>query len=892
MPGLLEIEETDEELPLLALFGNNGLILNSIIRDFANKFRVVVVSDKKPDFSSTTKIYFLEAKNASLLPKLQEKFDYSVALIDESSRDENLSYFMAKCVADKSRILIIADAFSLEKNISHLKTYKDIPRVFFAITGELISWNGFFGPHETSKIIENAIANRAIPLSGNETHPVYVTMEDNFFAGISRLLFGNIKSDVCHLLYYEHPQTVLETAHLIGRVDPDIKISFSASHTAHEIVTRDKIKEHVRNSLGMDISYMAPQGGFEKEYASLLERREELLENHNDKKNGTKKRVRRFPKKYISFVFTNLFFGLFLFLFVNFLFFGLCLLFLNNSIRDLKNNDFRSGFQNARTADIFLKIVHPFAGISLDALGPVDKNGTIEKKYLLLQRFINLAKIAGDSSNVFSKKGVELKTLESSVSNISYLFQEGQRLILETNNKELQEKLKPTYSKLLSFSSVLPFVLGFDESRNYLLLFQNDEELRPTGGFIGSVGDLTIKKARVESLAIQDVYELDGQLKNHVEPPFIVRRYLQPHLYLRDSNFFLNYQETASTSAFIYNLESGKRPDGVIAIDLRVLKEILKLSGPIKLPNYNIVVTQDNVSSFIQNTIKDNFFPGSTQKKDVLNSLFNQLVLKLASDSKFYISLLQKLPDLLEQKDILVSYSNNSVQKIFSANNYGGEFSYKPSTDAKKISDFLYINEANIGVNKVNADVSRKVSYEAMLEQGRVVSKARLSLMNNSKTDEYKVYLKFVVPAGSVLSQILVNNVKQNTTPAIIDFKVYEAKNFKKPDGLELEQYTSGSLTYFAFIATAKIGKNTEIGIDYINGAGKTLSTIADYVLTYVKQPGTSPYELLTTLDYPEGYLPIDTKADSYGKNFLESKVVVDHDFQTNVEIQKSSVQK
>ena len=894
MPKLLDIEEGDKELPLLAIFGENEPILQLLVDEFASKFRLIILSQKKPSFlEKDHKIYFLDFKSLALLPKLQETLDYALILLSDNSAKDQVEPLMAKVIIDKAKALFLVDVDVVNENLTLLKEYRDYQFSFFGILGEVISQKKLEGKGDLSKIIENAIAKGEIHLSGNEAFPVYGIMSNDFLIGVARLLFGNVSNEKCYFLFYNHPHTILETTHLIGRVDSEIKISFSETHKPPTVISRQNIEDIVKQTLRVDCSYIDTFfAGFEKGYLFLLEHRDILLQKTYSSNSGKKKSKIPVKKSHLSFVFSSLFFGGFIFIFMNTLFLGLCLLFFKNSIDSLKKNDFNRVTQNAHMSEMFLSFIKPSAALLFDALTLVDKNGVVEEKYFLLGRSIGLSSLAGDASAVFRERGIDLKTLNTTLANLSYLYQEGQRLIMETNNKTLREQLKPTYSKLLSFSSVLPYILGFDEERNYLLLFQNDEELRPTGGFIGSIGDLTIKKAKVENLVIQDVYELDGQLKNHVEPPFIVRRYLQPHLYLRDSNFYLNYQETASTAAFIYNLESGKQPNGVIAIDLRVLKEILKISGPVRLANYNITVTSDNVSDFIQSTIKDNFFPGSTQKKDVLNSVFNQLTLKLSTDPKFYLSIAKLLPDLLEQKDILISYSNNSIQKIFSANNYAGEYSFKPSPEPKTITDFLYINEANIGVNKVNSKISRKVAYEAMLEQGRVVSKARLLLTNTGKTDDYKVYVKFAVPSGSSLTQVLINNVKQNTTPAITDFKVYEAKNFKPLVGLETEQYTNGNLTYFAFIATAKLGQTTSIGIDYVNGAGKQLSTIANYSLTYIKQPGTLPYEVTTTFDYPEGYIPVDTQADSYGKNFLEEKNTIIHDFVTKLELQKATVQK
>lgn len=891
MSTLLEIEEESKDLPLLLLYSENEAILEILLDEFSSKFRIILIAKTGINKElQKENIFLIDKKNIALLPKLKEKIDYALILTKGEITQQDAIPLLEKLGFDKAKTLIVSDVFYFQNTLDFLASCQRLSNVLFCSVGEVLDRKSFDTRYDLSKIIENVIANGEITLTGNEIFPVYGNFKDDFLLGIFRLLFGNFKSDLFYFLFYEHPQTILETTHSIGHVDHDIKISFSDSAKPAPHLTRADISNLVKQRLSLTVSYVPiAYEGFEKGYAILLEHKEELIVQN--KKPLKKRKKAGALGKYASFISISLFGGSFLFLFVNLLCLGIAFIFLKNALANASSDNLREASKNAIVARSFLDVTKPSVSLGLEALSVTGKGKGIERQYLLLGRVVNLLQLTGSTNDLFAKNSPDSNKLSSILSNLSYIYQEGQLLASETNNADLKKKLKPSYSKMLSFTSVLPYITGYLGERNYLLLFQNNDELRPTGGFIGSIGDLTVKKGRVENLSIQDVYELDGQLRNHVEPPFIVRRYLQPHLYLRDSNFSLNFQEAASKSAFLYNLESGKRPDGVIAINLAVLKEILKVSGPVALPQYNVTVNSENVSDFIQSTIKNNFFPGSTQKKDILNSVLNQLVLKATSDQRFDFALLRLLPDLLEQKNIMFSFNSPSIQNVFSANKFAGEVNIPGSSDPKDISDFLYINEANIGANKANASVIRKVNYEAMIEQGRVVSKAKLSLTNKGKED-YKVYLQYAVPKGSSLIQLLINNVKQNLTAAVTDFKVYEAKNFKAPEGIETEQYINNNTTIIAFVITAKLGQTTDVEIDYQNGSGKNLSTVARYLLTYIKQPGTDPYDLTTTLDYPEGYIPVNTKADSYGKNFLEETKKIEGDTLTTLELQKASVQK
>ena len=890
MSNLLDTQIAESNLPILCVFGGPEFLVKQFVEEHSKKFRIVIVASKKPDFlDEKPEAYFISYQNSTLLPKLHESLHYVVLFLSETSKKYTLP-LLEKVKTDRSHVLVMSPVESSESFAIDLKDFMDIIHIRIAFYGEILD-SAY--PQEQgllSKIIENAILKGEIRLNGNETFPVFGQSLQDLMEGISRLLFGNFRNSYIYYLFYKHPETLLESAHLIGRVEPEVKIHFSDSSTAYTGVSRKTLLK-IGEKLGFSESYLYEGNShFEELVQNFFSKKTEVFENFANRGKRKKKKQKRGGRisRFVGYSLASIFFGTFLFLFVNLMLLGVSLLLLRNSIDNLKVGNFEGVARETRIANAMLSAIKPTAELSFDLINILDSQRNIQKMFGVALRASELSEIVGGTISTLTKTpSINESSLQSTVSNFAYAFQEGQRIALDTNNSDLSHQLKSAYSKLLSFSEVLPAILGYSEPKNYLLLFQNDEELRPNGGFIGSIGDMVVSEGKVAQLSIQDVYELDGQLRNHIEPPYVVRRYLQPHLYLRDSNFPLNFQETASSAAFIYNLETTKRPDAVIAIDLEVLRQIMKITGPIELRNYNVTVTSDTVSQFIQSTIKENFFPGSTQKKDVLNALLTELTQRSTSDPSFYGALIKLLPELLENKNIQVSFSDTSVQKLFSANGYAGEHLDRRAIDPRKIQDYLYINEANIGVNKANAHISREVYYRAMVGQGKLTSRATLTLTNVSPQDSYKTFVRFTVPKGSILRQVLINDVKQTITPAITDFQIYEASNFSPPEGLEVEQSQKDNLTTFAFIVDAKRGEKTKIEIEYDNGAVKALQTIATYSLLYIKQPGTKPYNITASIDYPEGYTPVDTSADSYGKNFLEETKKISKDYILEIELQR-----
>ncbi|KKS00628.1 MAG: hypothetical protein UU52_C0029G0003 [Candidatus Levybacteria bacterium GW2011_GWB1_41_21] len=320
------------------------------------------------------------------------------------------------------------------------------------------------------------------------------------------------------------------------------------------------------------------------------------------------------------------------------------------------------------------------------------------------------------------------------------------------------KSLEPLLEMLVSTSEVLPDLLGFEDEKTYLLLFQNNMELRPGGGFIGSYGILKMKKGRVEDFKINDVYSADGQLKAHVEPPYPIRRYLpSANWYMRDSNFDPDFPTSARSAAYLLNLETGVRVDGVIAVDVSFVKEVLKSIGTVEVSDYKQKVSANNFYTLTQKHAEENFFPGSTQKKDFLSSLYKSIQLSLSGKkNKSYFSLSQA-----------VSIDNRV--------NESGVY-----------NDYVAINEANLGVNKANFSVKRRVYHDVLIDDGDAVAASLEIIYDNDGKSDYKNYLRAIVPFGAVLKDIKLDGKRQEISPAVTNPGIYEKSGFIPPQGLEV----------------------------------------------------------------------------------------------------------
>ncbi|TSC53918.1 MAG: hypothetical protein LiPW31_289, partial [Microgenomates group bacterium LiPW_31] len=188
---------------------------------------------------------------------------------------------------------------------------------------------------------------------------------------------------------------------------------------------------------------------------------------------------------------------------------------------------------------------------------------------------------------------------------------------------------------------LIPDLIGLNKRQVYLILFQNNMELRPTGGFIGSFALLTLDQGRLVDFEVQDVYWADGQLKGHIEPPPALKKYLgEAGWYLRDSNWDPDFPTSAARADWFLEKETGRTVDGVVGINLEVAKNILEAIGETELSDFKEKINSKNLFERAEYHSETNFFPGSTQKQDFLGSLTRALFEKIKNvDQKTWLKL-------------------------------------------------------------------------------------------------------------------------------------------------------------------------------------------------------------------------------------------------------------
>ncbi|KKU45930.1 MAG: hypothetical protein UX62_C0024G0005 [Microgenomates group bacterium GW2011_GWA2_46_7] len=328
-------------------------------------------------------------------------------------------------------------------------------------------------------------------------------------------------------------------------------------------------------------------------------------------------------------------------------------------------------------------------------------------------------------------------------------------------NTEIVESI-PLYEELRFLREDWRYLGGYEQPISYLILLQNDTEMRANGGFFGSYAVALINQAKLE-LRFEDIYSPDGQLSGYVEPPKPIQTaFLKGGYYLRDSDWDPDFTQSARTIRWFLSKGGEINPDVMITISLSTIKKILEITGPIPIPDYDLALSSGNVYQKLQAKVETDFFPGSTQKKDILTGVGQSLMAHLEQlPLKRKLAVARILLRELQNQNILLNTNNGSLQNKFEKKNWAGGLT-RPRCSGGELScnlDTFMTIEANMGANKANCCTARRTTHQIKEQGDSIVHQVELTYTNASEEENPKLpdffggnyiqYIRFYLPKNS-----------------------------------------------------------------------------------------------------------------------------------------------
>ncbi len=454
---------------------------------------------------------------------------------------------------------------------------------------------------------------------------------------------------------------------------------------------------------------------------------------------------------------------------------------------------------------------------------------------------------SGESGDFFDKAQVELSAGSSKLSKAALALNDKSLVgmfpdLIRVRLEDLSLSLN-SYSSLVEQAKIasflMPQITGVGGRKVYLILFQNNMELRPAGGFIGSYARLEFENGKIKNIKVDDIYNLDGNLKEHIEPPPEIKQDLgQKDWLLRDSNFEPDFPTSARQAEFFYNKEASERVHGVVAMDLTAAAKLIDAVGGLNLPDYNENVTKDNL---FKNAIKHSeidFFPGSSSKRNYLYSLQSALFNKIFfTSNQNWPKVVSSIAEALNEKHMLIYFQDPQVFSYVASQNWAGILPRESEQREGETNDLLAVVEANLGANKSNYYLERNLSLNTVIgKENEIIHNLEITYKNNSPSNAfpagtYKNRLRIYLPAGTKLNRATLNGIDYTG---------------------ELNPLGDYGRTYYSLLV--EVSPKQQVVLDFDYTLLKSLSFkdgLSKYRLDIIKQAGTGEDPFEWTLTYP-----------------------------------------
>lgn len=261
---------------------------------------------------------------------------------------------------------------------------------------------------------------------------------------------------------------------------------------------------------------------------------------------------------------------------------------------------------------------------------------------------------------------------------------------------------------------VLPSLLGEPTTKKYMVIFQNDKELRPTGGFITAYAIFSLQHGVIHVDTSNDIYTLDATIPNKPVAPRPILQYLPlvPQWNLRDSNLSPDFPTSITEFMSMYKKSPDYEPvDGIIAIDTHILIDSMKVLGDMTVDGQTFSTKNDPICNCPQAIYALEAASDKpvgyvrTNRKGIIGDLMYAIMQKAFSSSPklYWGPLFQVMISDVNQKHILFDLANSDAQQGIEALNAAGQI--LPFT-----GDYLAINDTNFGGAKSNLFLTESVS--------------------------------------------------------------------------------------------------------------------------------------------------------------------------------------
>ena len=397
------------------------------------------------------------------------------------------------------------------------------------------------------------------------------------------------------------------------------------------------------------------------------------------------------------------------------------------------------------------KVVLPFAdaaGLKVSADQEVPEQEGLREAF---QSWISIMpEVAGQMDGVIekvSKIGEELETIDTDKYPESFRgtpIRENIVFIKDTLSRadDYAPDLKQAFT-------IIPRILAVGTPvKRYMIIMQNDKEIRPTGGFMTNYATFKIANGLLDSdFTSKDMYSVDLTLDlidatyDFPDPPAAYSKYLLvERWYARDMNYSPDFVTSMDQFLRFYNMAGRIDPvevkpvDGIFAIDTQVISELLDVTGPVTVNG--VTYTKDNVVLELER-IASLALKEQAGRKRVLGYLMKAMLTNVfESDKNLWPKMIDKAVSLAARKHVQVYVFDPEAQALIDKYDMGGRIKQETK------GDYSMVVSTNLGGDKTNWFVKKSVNNKLEKSGDKWLRTVNIVYKYENPDGEYAPFVK------------------------------------------------------------------------------------------------------------------------------------------------------
>ncbi|MDQ7814485.1 MAG: DUF4012 domain-containing protein [Patescibacteria group bacterium] len=417
---------------------------------------------------------------------------------------------------------------------------------------------------------------------------------------------------------------------------------------------------------------------------------------------------------------------------------------------------------------------------------------------------------------------------------------------------------------------------GRDYKHNYLVIFQNPTEIRPTGGFMGSYAEVAVDRGAISKITVPSggTYDIKGQLTARVLPPQPLQL-INTLWQFQDANWFPDFPTSAEKIRWFWSKSGQPTIDGIITVNSTFMEKVLAVTGPIEMPEYGKTIDASNFQFETQKAVEIEYDKAANTPKKFVGDLMGKVMERSKSFGKDeWLKLAALAAESISTKDIQLYFTDEEDEALAEKFDWNGRL--KPVA-----GDSLAVIETNIAGQKTDGVIDEDIEHTVQIdEDGSITDHLTLYRKHNGIKNELfngvrnVVYLRVYVPKGSKLISAAGFNTpdkgffKQPLAEDLPDEDIadIEATLDDFADGVKVGQ--EGDRTVISGWLQLDPGRSQTIALSYklpfttrdlLSKLETDQATGADsargaYLLLLTSQSGKGNRKLVSSVEYPASW--------------------------------------